>query len=187
MQLWERYAPQLRGALGLSFLECPAPTQPVGSGTRCCIAFRSMQHDRLLRFVAARQGHPGPVAAAFLAGTHLDVARIVRLEVCACFWDKVRTVVPALPGLEILVLHIHPREEDDPPSPVSCPVLRNVTLQLCAYAPSLCFRVDVGYVARFLAEHVVDAPQPTLAVRRPVVLVGDRALLADKVERIDDL
>ncbi|EJD35659.1 hypothetical protein AURDEDRAFT_175306 [Auricularia subglabra TFB-10046 SS5] len=186
-QLWGRYVPQLRGALELTFLECLAPTgRRVGSGTQRCITFRSAQHNRSLRFAAARHGQADPVAAAFVAHGQLDVARIVRLEACACFWDKVRTVVPALPGLEILVLHIHAGEDEPPRSPVSCPLLREVALQMCAYAPSTCFRVDAAYVARFLAEHVLDTRRPALVVRRPVVLVGDRGLLAGQVERVEE-
>ncbi|EJD42774.1 hypothetical protein AURDEDRAFT_168304 [Auricularia subglabra TFB-10046 SS5] len=181
-----RYAPQLRGPLELSFLECRSPTID-SPRVLCCVAFRSRRNDRALRFVGTGRRGVGNMAATFKVQTHLDVARIARLEVCSLYWEKVRTVVPVLPGLEILALHIDAHYEDDPPSPVSCPCLREVALQLCAHAPSACFRVNVSYVAHFLAEHVVVTHPPSLVVCKPLVLVGDRALLSDRVERIEEL
>ncbi|EJD35655.1 hypothetical protein AURDEDRAFT_175302 [Auricularia subglabra TFB-10046 SS5] len=177
---------QLRGALALSFLECPGHVQDVGPGAaECSIAVRSMQHDRALRFAARRQPHA--VAALFIAHTRLDVARFAWLEVCACFWAKVHTVVPALPCLQTLALHIDARRsEDEPPVPVSCPLLREVALWLCAYAPSTCFRLDVDVVVCFLDTQVVVAQLPALAVHRSIVLVGDRAQLLSRVEHIED-
>ncbi|EJD35651.1 hypothetical protein AURDEDRAFT_175298 [Auricularia subglabra TFB-10046 SS5] len=76
--------------------------------------------------------------------------------------------------------------EDEPPAPVSCPLLQELALHLCAYALPANFRVDVDAVARFLDTQVAVAQPPALACQ-PILRVDDRAQLTRRVKRMEDM
>ncbi|EJD35654.1 hypothetical protein AURDEDRAFT_175301 [Auricularia subglabra TFB-10046 SS5] len=182
--LCHRFSMRLRGALELSLVAWTEP--PLRhQRTTPCIAFRSSEQKRTLRFTGRTSSIIGEAASAFIALTELDVARIVRLEVCSSGWREVHRLVPALVGLQVLVLHVH--FMDPELSPVACPLLRKVVLQLAAHAPPACFRVKVDDVEYFLSRQVHTADRPTLVVCRPIVLEGNITRLASLVERIEEV